>query len=68
MSTTGTFDDFYKKLPTEEKQKLLNHIIETKLPISLEGLYAGPTGSLTKGLYAGPSGLAPQKVCEHCGK
>ncbi len=68
MSVIKTFDDWYEKLSSEDKNKILEHIINTKCKITCEGFHAGPHGILKKGLFVAPSGSSAQKKCPVCGK
>ncbi|EPY4332247.1 TPA: hypothetical protein U3Z39_000632 [Klebsiella pneumoniae] len=68
MSVIKTFDDWYEKLPSEDKNKILEHIINKKCQITCEGFHAGPHGILQKGLFVAPSGNSAQNKCPVCGK
>lgn len=69
MTTIATFDNWYKTLSKEEQSKLLTHVIETKIEVSMEGFFSGPSGTqITKGLYAGPSGQLLTSKCPQCGR
>ena len=67
MSVTKIFDDWYENLTSDEKNKILKHILNTKCVLACEGFYAGPTGQMKEGLFVAPAGLAA-KVCPICGK
>ncbi len=68
MSVIKNFDDWYGKLSSEDKGKILRHILNTKCQVSCEGFHAGPHGTLQKGLFVAPSGNSVQKICPICGK
>jgi hypothetical protein len=67
MSVTKTFDDWYDKLPSNQKSEVLSHVLNTKCNLVCEGFHAGPTGLMTKGLFVTPSG-STARVCAVCGK
>jgi len=68
MSAITAFDEWYEKLPSEEKKELMIYIIKNKFRPLNEGYYGGPAGVLTKGLFAGPSGVGNSNKCPVCGK
>lgn len=69
MSTISIFDNWYDKLSDTEKSKILNHIIETKMEVCMEGVFSGPAGQLlNKGLYSGPAGQLLTSKCPQCGR
>jgi hypothetical protein len=69
MAANQTFDAWFEKLTSIEKQGIINHILKTKLTLTTEGLYAGPTGELLKkGLFSGPTAPLGSTKCPYCGK
>lgn len=69
MSNITTFDNWFNKLPTSEQNKLVTHIVSTRLDVIMEGYNVGPSGrELIKGLFVGPSGASSPPTCKSCGK
>ncbi len=69
MSNIQIFDNWFDKLPQSEQEKLITHIIGSRLEMVMEGYNVGPAGQrLLKGLFVGPAGLAADVRCSSCGK
>lgn len=68
MSVINTFDEWYAKLSSDDKQKLLGHILNTKCNVACEGFHSGPHGVLQKGLFVAPAASASQNKCALCGR
>ncbi|USH01085.1 hypothetical protein K6Q96_09035 [Grimontia kaedaensis] len=69
MSNKTTFDNWFKNLSESEKDEILSHILSTKLDVTNEGFFSGPSGNtLEKGLFTGPSGSSGHQVCGGCGR
>ncbi|MGY3931164.1 hypothetical protein ACW5WU_09845 [Aeromonas encheleia] len=69
MSNKEIFDNWFSGLSKSEQDEILTHIFSTKLTITTEGFFSGPSGkALEKGLFTGPSGFSGRQVCGGCGR
>ncbi|CAH1041722.1 hypothetical protein [Halomonas sp. TD01] len=69
MSNKETFDKWFNNLSEQEQDEIISHVIRTKLSISNEGFFSGPTGkTLEEGLFSGPAGSSSRQVCGGCGR
>ena len=69
MSNKNNFDSWFNGLTAREQSEIIEHIVSTKLEVTNEGFFSGPSGqTLTKGLFSGPSGSSNQNTCHACGR
>lgn len=69
MDNFQKFDAWFDTLSESEQGEIVAHIISSKLEVTLEGLFVGPSGQrIAKGLFAGPAGLLSNQTCPVCGK
>lgn len=67
MSATQMFDQWYNNLREDQKEEVLQHVLNKKCNLVCEGLFTGPTGMFTKGLFVAPSGTSQSNLCPLCG-